>query len=297
MAIKLRKMDVSVSVIIPTMAIAAHARLLLRAIESLQQSVHVGAPIIVVNGSRFDAPLVEHLKALRGIRLFYREEGSQARALLFGRSVVETPYFSTLDDDDEYLPGAIDIRLSPFLHDPNIDVVVTNGYARRGDAETIDYPKFAELSAAPLEALMRCNWLQPVNALFRSETITPSYFEGMPDHLEWTYLALQFAMTRKIHFVDTPTYRMNRDTPEAMSTSWTYLLGQPNALQRLLQLNPPPKVRRILRDRLSASLHEISDRYRREGDTGRAWTYHLKTVLSSGGYRYVAYTRHLLLRS
>jgi glycosyltransferase involved in cell wall biosynthesis len=286
----------AVSVIIPTMAAAARARLLLGAIESLrQQSVQV-APIVVVNGSRFDRDLVDHLKNQRDMRFFYREEGSQAHALLFGREMVDTPYFATLDDDDEYLPNAVAVRLGPLRDDPTVDVVVTNGYEQRGETAVIDYPDFAELSIDPLAALTRQNWLQPVNAMFRSSTITSEHFKGMPDYLEWTYLALRLAMTRKIRFVNIPTYRMNRGTVESMSASWPFMLGQPKALRRLLELNPPPIVRKVLRRRLSATMHDISERFRQEGDMHQAWSYHLRSLVGRGGYRYLSYTRRLRLR-
>src|ERR1700674_1852071 len=96
------------SVIIPTMVSTQRATSLQRAIGSIigQQSA-AAVPIVVANGTQFDAQLLSELKSRRDIRFFYQEEGSLPGAILLGRKQVDTEFFANLDDDDEYLPNAI----------------------------------------------------------------------------------------------------------------------------------------------------------------------------------------------
>jgi hypothetical protein len=110
-------------------------------------------------------------------------------------------------------------------------------------------------------------------------------------------LAFRLAVSRKIRFLDIPTYRLRLGSPGSVSASTQYLLGQPDALQTLLELDLPTNIRRALRRKLSSSLHAISERSQKDGNNLAAWRYHLRSLFISGGYRYLLYTRHLLWRS
>lgn len=276
------------------MAAVERADMLLRAIDSILNNQDGRAvPIVVVNGARRHPPVMEHLKARRDIRLISRDEPDLTAALRAGVKAVDTPFFSALDDDDEYLPGGMTERVRPLIDDPSIDVVVTNGYSRCADVETIDYPNFAELIREPFDGLMKGAWLQPCNATYRTATIDNAMFDGMPKQLEWTYLALQIVGHRNIRFINTPTYRMHRNTPLAMTLSRSYVMGMPSAIRACLLLDLPPRIKKALRRKLANSLHVASERARNEGNTVVAWRNHLNSLFVADGFRYLPYTLHL----
>jgi hypothetical protein len=251
-------------------------------------------PIVVVNGARFHPPLVEHLKARRDIRFLYREEPNPATAAEHGRMMVDTPFFSMLDDDDEVLSGAIPARLAPLLEHPHIDAVVTNGYVCRDGQACVDYPDFLELGREPLAALQFANWLRPCNALYRTATIATDYFRHVPQFLEQTYVAYRLAMERKIHFLDKLTYRYHVGSPSSVSASERYLLGQPESIRAILTLDLPAPIKAGLRRKLCDSHHEICEHALQSGDRAAAWRHHLRSLASGGGYRYLTYTRKLI---
>ena len=78
--------------------------------------------IVIVNGAAFDEPLLEEMSSDHRLEVHYLAEANVAAAQRFGRSLVETPYFAFLDDDDEYLPNALRLRLQPMLEDERIDL-------------------------------------------------------------------------------------------------------------------------------------------------------------------------------
>jgi hypothetical protein len=62
---------------------------------------------------------------------------SAPNAVKRGREFIKTPFFSTLDDDDEYLPGSTDLKLAVLKSNPKLDLIVTNGYRRRNEIDEI----------------------------------------------------------------------------------------------------------------------------------------------------------------
>jgi glycosyltransferase involved in cell wall biosynthesis len=287
----------TISVLVCTLAKKRRRALLERAIDSiLTDQGGLGLPVVVVNGTGYDEELLRRLQARTDIKLAYRPTASLSGALRAGRRQVETPYFATLDDDDQLLPGALAIRLAPLLADATADLVVTNGYYDDGRSPArLHYPDFTSLSRDPVRSVMVKSWLQSVNALYRAERVTARDFEGMPDYLEWTWLALKLARTHSIRFLDEPTYRLNRGEPDSLSFSDAFYSGVPQALRTVLALDLPLDVRRELRRRLSASLHDVSDRARRSGDYGLAWRSHIASLGVRPSYRWLLYTRRLLL--
>jgi catalase len=112
--------------------------------------------------------------------------------------------------------------------------------------------------------------------------------------MELTYMAMKLALSRKLHFLDTPTYRWNRDTPEPQSRGKDYLEGTPEAISRMMALNPPARIKKRLAQKHAASLHALSDWERKDGNYRAAWRYHWKSLFSVYGVKYLSYTRHLL---
>src|SRR4051794_10798550 len=106
----------SVSVIIPTTCEAHRCSSLQRAIASVQSQQGVAVKVIVVvNGARVDPSCYQQLQRMPGLKVSYRSEGSAPLAQHAGRLLVDTEYFAFLDDDDEYLAGALEARVQPML--------------------------------------------------------------------------------------------------------------------------------------------------------------------------------------
>jgi len=159
----------------------------------------------------------------------------------------------------------------------------------------LNVPDIARCADDPLRAVLDRMWLKPGAALFRTATISATYFEGMPRYLEWTYLALRLALERRIAFLDAPTFVYNEDTPRSLSKSPEYVTGQPEALQAVLRLPLPSDVRRALRRKYVAALHGASVNDLGQGRKTEAWKWHLRTLRHLYGWRYVTYTRHLFV--
>jgi len=101
--------------------------------------------LVIVNGDRVDSRVFEGLKTMQGVVIHRLSEGNFPLALRYGRSVVTAEYFSFLDDDDEYLPGALKVRVTPLINEPQIDFVATNGYRRLNDVDHLALDETSEI--------------------------------------------------------------------------------------------------------------------------------------------------------
>jgi hypothetical protein len=284
----------SVTVIIPTTCELRRKASLLRAIESIvEQDVEDVEVIVVVNGNRFDAELLAQIQADARLRVYYQELGSLPAAIRFGRSLVRSEFYAFLDDDDEYLPGAIRTRLAPLLANANVDLVVTNGfYHSNSDHQLLKHASDVNINC--LAALIEENWLASCGGLFRSSAITLDYFEGSTKYYEWTLLAFRIALAGHIvALVDTPTFRIN-NTPESESKSDESARSLIPFIQGLLTYPAPTHIRHALRRKLSAAWHTLAEKHRGAGRRRDAWRCHARSLLLPGGWRFLGYTRHLL---
>jgi glycosyltransferase involved in cell wall biosynthesis len=252
-------------------------------------------PIVVANGRDCDADLVDGLLRRRDIRVLRRREAGLGAAIAAGREIVEAPYFAELDDDDLFLPGALAARVATMEANPAIDATITSGYLRSAQGDILNVPRISRCAVDPLRALIDRIWLTPGAGLFRSATIPATYFEDMPPHLEWTYLAVRLALERRVAFLDTPTFVYSEDTPHSLSKSREHVLRQPDALQTVLRMALPSDVRRALRRKYVAALHGASVKDLELGRKVDAWKWHLRTLLHLYGWRYLTYTRHLFV--
>ena len=138
--------------------------------------------------------------------------------LFEGRKAVQSPYFCFLDDDDEYLAGAIDRRVEVMI-DGRLDVVASNGYRHSNGTDVPAFERLGEVQQDPLKALMTENWLASCGGLFRTESVGPEFFEDMHYPMEWTWLAFRLAVAQmRIGVIDEPTYRIF-DSPVSASKS------------------------------------------------------------------------------
>jgi glycosyltransferase involved in cell wall biosynthesis len=283
-----------VSVIIATTATAQRAAFLSRALLSLlNEQADTVVPIVVVNGPHCAPEVVQSLRRRPDIRCIYLDEGGLPGARIAGRNAVDTEFFGLLDDDDEYLPTAVETRLRPLIIDNSFDVVVTNGYRHQNDRDVIAFREFATFEVDPLGRLMDHSWLTSAGGLFRTQSVQLEYFD-VPAYMEMTYMAMKLALNRKLIFLDIPTYRLHGNTPDSLSASEHYVRREPEGIRKMLALNPPARIKRCLRQKHTASLHDISDFERRRGNYLAAWRYHVKSLLSPYGIRHLPYTRHLM---
>lgn len=281
----------SVSVIIPTTCELRRKESLARAIHSVVlQDVGEVEVIVVVNGERFDPELFAQLKADARLKVHYQHEASLPAALRYGRTLVSREFFSFLDDDDEYFPDALRVRLTPMLHDAAVDVVVTNGYMMEAGAWQLRVRHPHAVNREPLEALIKENWLASCGGLFRSSTITPDYFDGHTKYFEWTLLAFRLVLAkRKIIFLEAPTYRIN-ETAQSLSKSREYHQSAIGFIHYLMTLDTSPRVRKALEYKLAAAWHGASEDYLNAGERTRAWRCHVKSLLHPGGLKYLGYS-------
>jgi glycosyltransferase involved in cell wall biosynthesis len=285
----------AISVIIPTTAQRERAASLRRAIASVRAQENVDLDIIVVvNGPRHDAQLLTELRADPTLRAAFLEEASLPAAHRHGRHLVDRPFFSFLDDDDEYLPGALALRAAAMRSVDAPDVVATNGvWATDGCGPYI--PLTDGVEDDPMAALLRSNWLGSGGALFRTATVGPDIFDGHTRFFEWTMIAFRIALAGlRVRFLDVPTFRMT-ETPGSLSRTSAYYEAQPEFLESLLQLTSDSRHRDRIRAKLLGAEHYLAELHCRNGNLERAWKHHLRSMRGRSGMKHVIFTRRLLL--
>ncbi len=266
-------------------------RAIASAFEGNQSSIEL---TVVVNGRRFDPDVVRELKVTPGLRLLQLAEASSPAAILAGRRSVRTDYFSYLDDDDEYLPGAVDARVAALQLGSGADVVATNGYRRSAGQHVTALRNLRNVATDPLQALFVENWLPSCGAAFRTATVPERAFEDLPRHIHWSFLAFTLAMAGKtVVALDEPTFVIN-DTPGSASKLESYLLCHVEVYERMLAAAPPRSVRSVVARRLGSALHEASDHFRETGRMREAWAAHFRSLRCPGGLQFLSYTRHLI---
>jgi len=297
MQMEVLKDEPEVSVIIPTMATPVRAESLTRAINSIRTSSSQPVKIIiVVNGNKYDMHLLKWIDAQPDIFLHRQEMPSAPEAIRSGRALVSTEYFSTLDDDDEYLNGAIDLRLSELRKSPQTAVVVTNGYRNRKGLDEPCYKSLADIPTRPLLALMEIPWLNSANAMYRSAAVGIDYFENSHPYAEWTWLAFSLAMHEKqFAAIDTPTFRIN-DTSDSLSKSQAYDQAYESLFERMLAERPPVRVVNKIRQKMGSMYHQYADRLLNEGDRVGALRWHVRSLAQPSGFRYLSFTRRLFFQ-
>lgn len=270
--------------------------MLQRAIESIRASSTKPILIIaVVNGDRFDVEVCDWLKAQPDIRYEYVSKPSAPNAVLTGRQLVNTIFFSTLDDDDEYLPGTTDLKVAALLTDLAADFLVANACQFPIDSSEPWFNCLADVPSNPLRCLMQFNWLLSGNALYRTSAIGVGYFEDAHPYAEWTWLAFRFAMDKlRVAILDVPTFRYYVNTAGSLSKSMIYAEAYVPLFRRMLACAPPPEIATTIHRKIGAAHHDASEIALHSGDRFEAWRHHLRSLIGAGGFRYLAYTRHLL---
>lgn len=272
--------------------------MLMRALQSvLGQSGVRAVPLLVMNGPERDRELTQELQKDPRLRVTILDEASLPAALLTGRSMVDSPWFAELDDDDLLLPRALVDRVEALDAGAESDAIVTNGIKRGATGDTLNIQNIALVREDPLGALARDNWLLPGSYLCRTDAVGPELFEGMPRYLECTYLAIRLATDYRLQFLDRPTVVWHTDTPHSESKSRAYVLGQVPAIERLLELDLPHDIRARLRQRASTASHNIARLHLREKNLREAWRWHFRSLRQAGGWRHLGFLRRLVAAS
>lgn len=285
-----------VSVIMPTKAMSERAALIQRALDSIlsQERVRV-FPIVVVNGVDRDPSLTDAIVHDRRLEVIELEPSGIPGALRAGREAVTTEWFASLDDDDQFLPGALSRRVEALRARNEFDTVITNGILRSNGVDRLHREEMASLEEAPLDALAHGNWLLPGAWLCRTDRVGGWLFDDMPNALECTYLAIRFAQSCKACFLDEPTVVWHRDTPGSASKSRRYILDCHAALGKLLALSLPARTKRWLSARRAEVAHRIADAQLHERQLACAWRWHLRSLSHPAGWRYLTFTLRLFL--
>lgn len=283
-----------VGVIIPTTCDIRRAAQIHRAIESVlsQQGVAVEL-LLVVNGAHVDEALYRRLLQSRAavIRL---PEGNVSQARYAGVLATKAPFFSFLDDDDEFLPGALATRLAAF--EPAVDCVVTNGLERGESDRPLVMPEMAvQIRQDPVQAFMQHNWFASAGSMFRRATAEPELFDIEHRYFEWTWLFfLLVAAGKRVRYVDEMTYRVWKDSPVSASASAEYAMANADLLAALVRLPLPPAALAELQRKHQAALNRRSQLHLEQRQRLHAWRAHL-ACLRAGGWRYLPFTRKLLV--
>lgn len=286
-----------ISVIMATTCEERRARELGRAVESVLGQTAVDVELLViVNGTRFHEPRRDALDADPRLRVHYQEAGSYPAALKLGRQLVSSPYFTCLDDDDYFLEGALQARLAAIEAGDGIDFVVTNGYREIGGQAQVVVRDSTGIRADPLGAALRANWFPSSSGLFRSETIGTAFFDGTTRHFEWTWLLYQLLLAgKRVQFLDAPTFHIS-DTPDSLSKAASVECIETELwmLHQILPQLSSPLHRAFARTKQRQAYHSLAERHLRSGQMGGAWQAHLRSVACPGGWRHLAFTRHLI---
>jgi len=285
-----------VTVIIPTLG--RRPSMLRRAIDSIKIQCDVKVSIIVVlNGNKYSQSLLNDLKQDPKINLLITPIASPTYAFCLGRKHVRTPFFSCLDDDDEYLEDALIVRKNAMESSFSCDVVVTNGYTKKFNQREKTYRDhdFNLFQADPLLSLMKINWLASCGALFRTERVTLQYFDPHQNVMEWTKVAFHLALERNVKFVNLPTYIINK-TSDSLSDSEVFVKAVPELLTYFMNV---PGVRsdivRLLKKKRTVSYDSLANYYFSRYEYLEGFKQHLKCLTNYSGCWYLTKTPRYLM--
>jgi len=283
----------TVSVIIPTTAELSRRESLLRAIDSaIAQRDVVANLVVVVNGSRYYPSLLQEIEKLP-LQVVRLREASLPSAIYAGRLRVADRYFSFLDDDDIYLPNALELRLEA-LNSERADFAVSNGMDAAGG---LVIPDLRAVTSDPLRALLSRNWLASCGGLYRSESISAEFFRELVKYLEWTVLGFRLLIAgKRVCFLDTPTFRLSDTEGSASKQRTMEALLNGAAVVEYMFSHAPAEIRSGLFWKRASAFHALSNYCLQSGHLNQAWRMHVSS-LRMGGWQYLAYTRHLIWRS
>lgn len=285
------------SVIITTSAETPRKNSILQAIKSIQQQQGVQSDIIIVaNGKNCDINLLNQLSKIESVYLHHFPDKDLPEARIFGREQVKTPYFSFLDDDDEYIFNTLKIMISSLEQEKNIDIAVGNGFRHINNIDHVRFERISEIKGNELRSLITTggNWLASCAAIYRTSSIGKFYFSDLPKYCEWTYLAFKLSLEKNIDFIDVNSYRIH-DSQNSLSKGIDYQLGEYDSLQKIKSLNLPLDIKNAVSRKITDQAHTISGANLKLNNLSGSLHYHFISLYSLYGLKYLIFTRKILL--
>lgn len=267
---------------------------LVRIIESAAcyaEAVH--EIIVVANGPHVTADSVASIASMPMVRVIRVETGSYPLARQTGFDAVRSQYACNIDDDDEFVPGALQARLDFMRTHPDVDALITNGFLGDSLEPLIDEELLQHAERDPLGASLRGNWLANCGGTFRTATVPAEFFDPEFRYYEWTLTAIRLALASRLAFMSDRHFRY-RDTAGSLSKSTSYLLAEPEVWEHADRLTRGTPDHRRVQRRLGSAYHSVADLHWRLGNRRAAWSAHLRSLRLPGGARFVTYPRHWL---
>ena len=284
-----------IEVIIPTECETKRGPLLLRAIDSVVGQKGVSAvPVVVVNGSRVDPSYLAQLARRPDIRLVQRAEPSLFKARRAGFESGHARFFAILDDDDIFLPGALARRVEALLADDSVDWVVANGIFVTPQGDVPFIPDVEAVRRDPMGTLLDHCWLCSAGNLFRRSAVAPDIFDTTQS-MDLSYIAFRLLAEKKeLRILDESTFRYF-DYPDSTSKQHSYNEHAASAIQAMMRLDLPARVRRGLASKYRRAMHDAASHHFVRGEMREAWAAHLRSLAGLPElFRFAAFTRKLL---
>lgn len=272
------------------MATASRGPSLLRAIHSVQKQTGVRAvPLVVVNGDQWNPALVNHLSRTRDLKMVRVDEAGLGSATACGRSLVGTPTYGFLDDDDELLPGALAARRDIMVRD-EADLVVSNGFQPDG---RLTWDESNPPQVDPLRALAARNWLASCAGLYRTTSISLDFFDRNIDFQEWPLVAFRvITADKRVSFVDVPGYKLTRGNSSLSTRPTKEQTATTIEVARRMAQEAPRPVRREFRQNLARHLQTAVEFCMERRQMQEAWRYQIEAI-RFGGLAYLSNTAKL----
>jgi len=285
-----------VSVIVRTAADANRFGTLRRALDSVltQQGVFV-EPIVVVNSPAPDPTVMAWLRGLGDARIEVLPTHDHIAALRRGRELVTGESFCFLDDDDEYLPGALARRSLVLDANSKIDCVVTR--LERSSPAGHLVQSNADFAADLAGTLARGrNWMASCSASYRTSTVTMQFFDDLPRHCEFKVIAFRVASSLHVVALDMVTHRVH-DSEGSLNKDPLHKVMEYEVFEKMLRWRDAGSRRALLRRSKARALHRAAEYYRQRGEFSRAWVHQWQSLTPPYGLRYVPFVLLLLAKN
>lgn len=286
------------TIVIPTTCSIARGPCLLRAIDSVKRATDLPVRVLVIaNGPAVSTVVLEKVRERPEVVVLRQDEGSYPKAVALGRMNVYTKFFGVLDDDDEFMPGALGRRIDVLLKDLDADVAVSNGMREIAGVLSPMHPGLSGIEENPLRALLHANFLASCAAVFRSGSVGPEFFQQPQGYAEWTWLGFKLCIAgRKFRPIDAYDYIVH-DTPASLSKSAAYHRSYVSLYDRMLSNSLPTWARRRIHAKRCAAYHELSVRALDRGEISESLSMHWRSLRPPHGLRYFLYGRHIAKRA
>ena len=286
------------TIVIASLCEDARADLLKRACASVRSMAgnHDYSIIVVANGPRVSANVLDYMATEPNIRVIRLRSGSHPLARRIGAEMADSEFLGFLDDDDELMPNTLERKIAYFREHPEIDVLITDGLRVNGSVVTRIFPPPDLRSADLVETMMRTGWGACALTL-RTQNIDLSAFDAEFRHLEWTLITLELARRYRFGFLDEPTYRYYVDTPGSLSKSAEHRFAAPEVWRRLSMSYAGTPYEGIVRRRYGRECHNAAWQHAQQGRMRDAWQLHVESLMAPGGLAWLPLSAKLLFAS